>query len=127
MDAAAPGAAWLVEYRAVAALVVLALAALIIRSGPHFLALLLLTLFVTYQLRRDQTAMQEVVDEVKREGQRLDQKLSAEFEVNAREALKRLEDLGAGLLGIILFFSKRIPSDFDEPLDRQPPGTSTGR
>lgn len=71
---------------------------------------LLLTLFVNYRQQREQTAMQEVVAEVKLEGQRLDRRLRDQYEVSARDALERLAELQAGLLGLILFFFRSYPS-----------------
>jgi hypothetical protein len=74
---------------------------------------LLLTLFVSYRQQRDQTAMQEVVAKVKRQGQELDRQLRKEYEISASEALNRLADLKAQMLSIILFFSDRVPPEFE--------------
>lgn len=81
--------------------------------GGVFLATLLITWFMSYRHSRDETAIHEAIDQIHDENRKLDAVLEHEYEVTVGEAFERLRALHSALLGAILFFSTRIPEDFE--------------
>ena len=81
-------------------------------------AVVVLSLFVSvilsFQQTRDDRTMRSIIEELKREGTQINKRLKADWEVSADEAIDRLNQLGAGLLGVITFLSSRIPPGFDD-------------
>jgi hypothetical protein len=71
---------------------------------------------LAYRASREESDIRETVAEIKRESKRLDERLRENYAVSVAEAMLRLEQLKAGLFGVIRFISTRIPDEFDEHL-----------
>jgi hypothetical protein len=71
---------------------------------------------LAFRASREESEIRETVAEIKRESKRLDERLRENYAVSVAEAMLRLEQLKAGLLGVIRFISTRIPDDFEEHL-----------
>jgi hypothetical protein len=71
---------------------------------------------LTFRASREESEIRETVAEIKRESKRLDERLRENYAVSVAEAMLRLEQLKAGLLGVIRFIATRIPDEFDEHL-----------
>lgn len=82
--------------------------------GVVMITTLFLTWFVNYRHSRDQTAIKEVVDEMRREGEKLNAQIEKDFQITSSEAIQRLQELGAVFARLILFFSVRVPRDFED-------------
>jgi hypothetical protein len=81
----------------------------LILSGGFFLSSAL-----AFRASREESQIKETVAEIKREGKRLDERLLETYDVSVVEAMLRLEQLKATLVGVIRFVSTRIPDGFDE-------------
>ncbi len=82
--------------------------------GLILLGSLLLSSVLSYKATRDESDIRDAIREIRREGDRLDEKIKEEYEVSVTEAIARLEQLKHGLVGIITFLSTRIPKDFEQ-------------
>lgn len=82
--------------------------------GILILATLLVSLLLSFRQSRDETALRDTIDEIRNEGRKFDEQLRAEWEVSADEAMERLQELRSSFLGVITFFSSRIPPGFEE-------------
>lgn len=87
--------------------------------GVIFLIGFVIGLFLSFRQKSQDAALRETIRGFKEQSRELDRQLSREYEVvSVEEALERLEELRAGLLGIITFFSSRIPADFEDAQER---------
>jgi hypothetical protein len=82
--------------------------------GVVILGSLLLTVFLSARQARNETAFRETINEIKAEGERMEDRLRSEYDVSLPEALARLEELRSGLLGLITYISTRVPRDFED-------------
>jgi hypothetical protein len=83
--------------------------------GIIFLIGFVVGLFLSFRQKSQDAALREMIHGFKEQSRELDRQLQREYDVvSAEEALRRLEELKAGLLGIITFFSSRIPDDFED-------------
>jgi hypothetical protein len=71
--------------------------------------------FLSFKASRDESEIREIIGQIQDESDRLDEQVRAGYEVSVPEAIRRLEDLGYGLMGVITALSTRIPRDFDRP------------
>lgn len=74
---------------------------------------LLLSSALSFRAARDESEMQDTIDEIRREGDELEQRIRDSYDVSVTEATERLEQLRYGMVGVITYFSARIPSDFE--------------
>ena len=81
--------------------------------GLVLLGSLLLSSVLSYKATRDESDIQDTIREIRREGDRLDEKIKEEYEVSVPEAIAKLEQLKFGLMGVITFLSTRIPREFE--------------
>lgn len=70
---------------------------------------LVLSSAFAFRMTRDQSEIQETISEIRRQGEALDERTRQEYEVSIDEAIDRLEQLKYGLMGLIDFFSRRLP------------------
>ena len=83
----------------------------------------MLTWILNFRHTRDQTTIRATISRIRAEGRRLDDRMRADYEISAQEAMERLTQLRAAMLGVALFFSTRIPQDFSErESDQRDPG-----
>lgn len=82
--------------------------------GVVILLALFLSLFLTFRQTRSEDDIKGTVDDIRREGQRLEERLRQDFEVSAAEGMERLRQLGSSLLGVIGFFASRTPAEFEQ-------------
>lgn len=80
--------------------------------GVVVITTLFLTLALSFRETRNDTGIAETISEIKSEGRDLEQRLRTEWEVSPEEAVARLEQLRAGLIGVVRFFANRMPPDF---------------
>jgi hypothetical protein len=66
---------------------------------------------LSFRETKNDTGIAETISEIKAEGTDLEQRLRAEWEVSPEEAVARLEQLKAGLVGVVRFFASRMPPD----------------
>jgi len=93
--------------------------------GVIFLIGFVVGLFLSFRQKSQDAALRETIQGLKEQSRELDRQLQREYDVgSAKEALKRLEELKAGLLGIVTFFSSQIPDDFENRVDED--GASSG-
>jgi hypothetical protein len=78
-------------------------------AGLIVVGSLLLSSALSFRAARDQSEIESTIHEIKRQGEQLDQRVQAEYEVSIAEAEARLEQLRWGLMGLINFFSTRMP------------------
>jgi hypothetical protein len=89
--------------------------------GVIFVIGFVVGLVLSFRQKSQDAALREMIDGFKAQSQVLESRLRAEYDVpSVEEAMKRLEELRAGLLGIITFFSSRIPSEFMDGPGGQP-------
>ena len=82
--------------------------------GVVFLLGFGITLFLSIRKGRQDQAIRSAIRRIQAQGQVLEERLRAEYEVSLSEAIERLVELRAALAGIITYLSSRIPSDFEE-------------
>jgi len=71
-----------------------------------------LSFLVTFFRERDDTATQQLIDELKEEARKQEARFMGEYEVTVNEAYNRLCDLRSNAAGILTFLVQAIPSDF---------------
>lgn len=83
---------------------------------------LLLSSALSFRASRNESEIRETIVEIKRQGDRLDERVRQEYEVSVEEATKRLEQFKFGLMGLIRFFSTHMPHTPDDgpPADASP-------
>ena len=83
--------------------------------------LVLITFFATVLLSirstRQDEALRHCVGMFRRRGRDFDQRFAQQYEVSVEEAMNRLRELRYGMLGVILFFSSRVPAEFEVEAD----------
>jgi hypothetical protein len=86
-----------------------------------------ITSFLSYKASRDDTEIRSIIEQIKEESDRLDERVRENYEVSVPEAIDRLKDLKYGLMGVITALSTRIPRDFEHPdVSRGPGGSGLG-
>ena len=91
-----------------------ALAVATFAVGVVVLGSAILSSFLSFRASRDDSEIQSVIGEIKREGETLDQQVRENFDVSVPEAIQRLDELKFGLMSLITALSTRIPKEFEE-------------
>ncbi len=81
-------------------------------AGPIFLGTLGLHLLFSARPSRKDAEFSATIASIRRKAGDVEARLSADFEVSAEEALRRLAELGHFAVSWCLFFTKRMPDDF---------------
>lgn len=82
--------------------------------GLLIISTLLTTVFFSFQQSRFDQEAADTVNKIRAQGAELERRMRGEFEVSVSEAIRRLEQLRSGLLGIALYFAQRMPDDFED-------------
>jgi hypothetical protein len=81
-------------------------------AGPLLLATFALHFGATFKRERDESALRDLVAELKKTARDQDAQFKAEWAVDVNEAHRRLEDLGAGLGIVVRWVTSSIPTEF---------------
>lgn len=95
-------------------------------TGILFLVTFFATLFFVIRQTKQDQALQSSVETFRQRGREFEERFKGQYEVTIAEAIDRLKELGSGLIGIIAFFTTRIPPGFesgDQAESGSPAGT----
>lgn len=79
---------------------------------------LVAALLLSFRASRDESEIRETIQEIKDEGARLHHTLEDQYGASLDDLLQRLDQLKFSLMGLVQFFSSRIPNDFEDPLPK---------
>jgi hypothetical protein len=87
-------------------------------TGILFFITLFATALLSIRSSKQDEALRASVEVFRRRAREFDQRFSEQYEVTVAEAMKRLKDLSYGLLAVILYFSSKVPEDFEAGHDK---------
>jgi hypothetical protein len=82
-------------------------------TGILFFLTLLATILFSIRSTKQDEALRETVSVFRRRAREFDEKFTQQYEIGVADALNRLSELGNGLVSVIVFFSSRVPADFE--------------
>jgi hypothetical protein len=82
-------------------------------TGVLVLVTFFATLFFVVRQTKQDEALRGSVEAFRQRGREFEQRFKEQYEVTIAEAIDRLGELRSSLLGIIAFFSTRIPPGFE--------------
>ncbi len=93
--------------------------ALAVADAARFTGIVVLITFVatvlfTERLSKQDEALRDSVGIFRRRAKEFDERFAEQYELSVAEAWDRLKELGYGLLGLIAYFSSRVPHDFED-------------
>jgi hypothetical protein len=80
--------------------------------GPLLLLTLVANLLLTARNSRDDQALRQVIAGFKEQAAKHEEYLAREYEMPIDQALRRLQELGLGIVGMISFITTKIPNEF---------------
>jgi hypothetical protein len=80
-------------------------------AGVLYLATLAVNLFVSYVRERDETATQQLVDELREQAREHESRFKREYSVSIDEAYRRLRRLGAATAGLVEYIVRALPTE----------------
>jgi hypothetical protein len=94
-------------------------AALAVSDAAHVTGILVLvtffaTLIFSVRRTRQDEALRASVETFRRRGREFEARFKGSYEITISEATERLKELGSAFLGVIAFFSTRIPPGFEK-------------
>jgi hypothetical protein len=103
-----------VDYLSAHSQVAIALGDLVKLTGPVILVTIFATMILSLRQTRQDDQMKDSIARIKARGRQFDAEFQAQYEVSIEEAVERLRELPGTLLGVVAWFSRHIPADFEE-------------
>jgi hypothetical protein len=72
-----------------------------------------LSSFLSFRATRDESEIQDLIEELRAEGIRLSEKFRVDYEISIDEAIERLEALKYSLIGLLTGLSLQIPDEYN--------------
>jgi len=80
----------------------------------------LATVLFSVRSTKQDDALRESVAVFRRRAREFDRRFADQYELTVAEAIERLKELRPAALGVVAYFSSRIPSDFEGDSEKKP-------